>query len=401
MSYLTSRAHEALRAEVRDFAEREVRPSVPLLEHAHGPAVELSRRLTRRGWVGLTVPVRYGGSGRGHLAKTIVIEELSRVSGAMGAVMQASQLGVAKVLHFGTENQKRHWLPRFASGECVPTIALTERTAGGNFLDMTSVAVRDGDDYVLDGHKCFVGNSHFGDVHGVVVRTGDGKRGLTAFLVERDRPGFRLGTAGDQMGLHGFSFGEILFDGCRVPAGNRIGAEGEGLDVAFSSSILYGRLNLAAVALGVHQAVFEDTVDFCTRRRHQGRPLAKLPTVATKLGDMHSALLTARLTAYQAAEALDRGEPCDAELMNAKLVNTESALTSARTAMEIFAARGCQREYDIERYLRDLLHTFPAAGTSDVQRLRLAEMACGTYRTNWSDRLGPVLGGLEAANLAS
>jgi acyl-CoA dehydrogenase len=240
---------------------------------------------------------------------------------------------------------------------------------------------------VLNGRKCFVGNSHIGHVHGVVTRTGPGSRGLSAFLVESDRPGLRLGTRGTPAGLHGFSYGELIFEDCRVPAANRIGSEGQGLDVAYSSSTLYGRPNLTAVALGIHQAVVDDTVRFCRERELYGEPLAKLPTIAVKLGEMQSRLMAARLAAYYAVHLLDRGDSCDAELMNAKLINTESALTSARTALEILAGHGCQCEHNIERYLRDVIHTFPAAGTSDVQRLRLAQVALGEYPAGWSERL--------------
>ena len=384
MTYFFDAEHFALRDDVRLFAEREVRPRVGAMETRRSIERELPRHIAARGWIGVTIPRRYGGMDLGHLAKTVVIEELSRVSGATGAMVQASQLGVAKVLHFGTEQQKAHWLPRFACGELLPTIAVTEPESGGHVLGMQSTAVRDGDSYVLNGRKCFVGNSHIGDVHGVVARTGHGSRGLTAFLVERDRPGFGLGHYGTAAGLHGFSYGELVFEDCRVPVENRIGDEGEGLDVAYSSSTVYGRPNLTAVALGIHQAIFDDTIAFCREREQYGEPLAKLPTIAQKLGDMNSRLMSARLAAYHAVHLLDRGDSCDAELMNAKLVNTESALTSARAALEIFAGRGCQTDHNIERYLRDVIHTFPAAGTSDIQRLRLAEVALGTYRNDWS-----------------
>ena len=387
MSLFLSDRHTTLRAEVRAFAEEQVRPQVARLEERHELIEELARCIARKGWIGATIPSRYGGLALGHLAKTIILEELSRVSGAVGAVVQASQLGVAKVLHFGTEAQKLRWLPLFASGASLPTIAVTEWESGGHVLDMASTARREADGYVLEGHKCFVGNSHIGDVHGIVVRTGPGARGLSAFLVERDRPGLTLGTLGEQIGLHGFSYGELRFSGCRVPESQRLGREGQGLDVAYSSSTLYGRPNLTAVALGLHQAILEDTVRFCEQRHHYGKPLSELPIVAAKVGEMYSRLLTARTVAYHAVALLDRGEPCDAELMNAKLVNTESALTSARVALEIFAARGCQRDHAIERYLRDVLHTFPAAGTSDVQRLRLAEVAFGAPHEPWSSRL--------------
>lgn len=364
-----------------------VRPRIAAMEAAGGVDHEMSTEIARRGWIGATIPAEYGGMGLGHLGKTIIIEELARVSGAMGAMVQASQLGVAKVVHFGDDRQKRWWLPRFASGESLPTIAVTEPHSGGHLLGMTGSAVRDGDDYILNGRKVFVGNSHIGHVHGVVFRTGPGSRGLTAFLAESDRPGFRLAPLTKVMGLHGFSFGELIFEDCRIPAQNRLGKEGQGLDVAYSSSTLYGRPNLAAVALGIHRAIVEDTAAFCRNRHLYDKPLSAISSIALKLGDMQSRLMTAQLTIYHAVHLLDRGLPCDAELMNAKLVNVEFALDSARNAMEIFAARGLHAEYPIERYLRDAHHIFAPAGTSDVQRLRLAETALGTDRGQWSVRL--------------
>jgi alkylation response protein AidB-like acyl-CoA dehydrogenase len=379
--------HEALRAEVRRFAEERVRPRVPLMEQRKLVDHELSTEIARQGWIGVTIPHEYGGMGLGHLGKTIIIEELARVSGAMGAMAQASQLGVAKILHFGSENQKDWWLPRIANGDCLPTIAVTEMGSGGHVLAMTSSAVRDGDEYILNGRKVFVGNSHVGHLHGVVVRTGPGSKGLTAFLVESDRPGVRLEPLQETMGLHGFSFGDITFDNVRVPAENRIGDEGDGLAVAYSSSVLYGRPNLAAVALGVHQAIVDDTVAFCQTRHLYGKPLSALSSVSMKLGDMQSRLMTARLSLYHACHLLDLGKPCDPELMNSKLINVEYALDSARAALEIFAARGLQSRFAIERYVRDAHHIYPPAGTSDIQRLRLAEAALGQYRGQWSERL--------------
>lgn len=385
--YFTDHRHAQLRSEVRDFAEREVRPRIPAMEESRTVCHELSRMIAHRGWIGVTVPRAYGGMDAGHLAKTVVIEELSRQSGAMGAMVQASQLGAAKIIHFGNEEQKKDWLPAIASGDCLPTIAVTEPGSGGHVLGMTSTAVRDGDSYVLNGSKIYVGNSHIGDLHGVVVRTGPGSKGLSAFLVESDRPGCSLAEQRPAMGLHGFSFGELLFDGCRVPAANRLGAEGDGLSVAYSSSVLYGRANLTAVSLGIHQAILDETTAFCAERHRYGAPLAELGSVKLKLGRMQSRLMTARLAAYHAVHLLDRGMPCDAELMNAKLVNVEYALDSARNAMEIHAACGLFTDRPVERYLRDAHHIFAPAGTSDIQLLRLGEVALGTAKGSWSRRL--------------
>lgn len=378
--------HERLRAEVRTFAEAEVRPRVPAMEESRSVQQELSDLIARQGWLGVTIGTEYGGMGLGHVAKTIIIEELSRVSGAMGAMVQASQLGVAKIVHFGDELQKKTWLPEVAAGTCLPTIAVTEPESGGHVLGMTTSAVRDGDEYVLNGRKVYVGNSHVGDLHGVVARTGPGSTGLSAFLVEADAPGFSLGPHRPAMGLHGFSFGELVFENCRIPVGNRLGEEGDGLPVAYSSSVLYGRANLTAVSLGIHQALLEETSAFVSSQHRYGKPLSALPTIKMKLGQMQSRLMTARVLAYHAVDRLDRGLPCDAELMNAKLVNVESALDSARAAMEIHAACGLFTDRPIERYLRDAHHIFAPAGTSDVQLLRLSEMALGTNKGQWSER---------------
>jgi len=385
--YFTDERHDVLRKEVQDFAEREIRPRIPEMEQTKTVHHRLSKMIAEQGWLGVTIGQEYGGMGLGHLAKTIIIEELSRVSGAMGAMVQASQLGVAKILHFGNQVQKRAWLPAIASGRCLPTIAVTESASGGHVLGMRATAVRDGSDYVLNGHKVFVGNSHVGDLHGVVVRTGPGSKGLSAFLVESDRPGFTLAPQQSTMGLHGFSFGELLFNDCRVPATNMLGTEGDGLAVAYSSSILYGRANLTAVSLGIHQAILDTTVQYASERRLYGKPIAELDNIKQKIGQIQSRLMTARITAYHAVHLLDQGLPCDVELMNAKLVNVESALDSAREAMEIHAAAGLSTDRPVERYLRDAFHIFAPAGTSDIQRLRLAEEALGRAKGQWSERI--------------
>ncbi|WP_434598495.1 acyl-CoA dehydrogenase family protein [Streptomyces sp. A5-4] len=388
--YLEERHHQ-LRFEVRAFAESKVAPRVADMERTGGIEIELASDIARQGWIGVTVDKAYGGMGAGHLAKTIIIEELSRVSGAMGAMVQASQLGVAKIIHFGSEQQKRTWLPSIADGSCLPTIAVTEPDAGSHVLGMQMTARRKGRHYVLNGRKIYIGNSHIGHLHGVVARTGEGSAGLTAFLVEADRPGLTLPPPGRTLGLHGFSFGELHFHDCRIPVGNRLGREGEGLDVAYSSSVLYGRPNLTAVALGIHQAILEQSSSFASERVRYGNALHQLPNIKLKIGQIQSRVMTARLAAYHAAHLLDTGASCDPDLMNAKLINVELALDSARAAMEVHAAAGLMDDVPIGRYLRDAHHIFAPAGTSDIQLLRLAEVALGQSKGQWSHRLSAVL----------
>ncbi len=395
-AYFETPRHKTLRQEVRQFAETQVAPHIHEMESKRLAHHELSRLIARQGWIGPTIAREYGGMGEGHLAKSIIIEELSRISGAMGAMVQASQLGVAKIVHFGTDVQKKTWLPQIATGDCLPTIAVTEYGSGGHVLGMETNAVRDGDDYILNGRKVYVGNSHVGDLHGVVVRTGEGSKGLSAFLVEADRPGCYTGEQVPAMGLHGFSFGEVIFDNCRVPATNLLGSEGNGLAVAYSSSTLYGRSNLTAVSLGIHQAILEQTLRYTTERERYSAPLHSLPNIKIKLGQMQSRLMTARLAAHHAVYLLDNGKPCDVELMNAKVLNVESAMDSARNAMEIHAAAGLFTDRPIERYMRDAHHIFAPAGTSDIQWLRIAETTLGQSKGQWSERLADKVATPEA-----
>ncbi|MFJ9034618.1 acyl-CoA dehydrogenase family protein [Streptomyces sp. NPDC102274] len=383
----TTEAHEQLRARVREFAESEIEPEIPRMEAERRVERDLVSAVARRGWVGVTVTPEDGITAVGHLAKTVIVEELSRVSGAIGAAVQALQLGVAKISHYGTAEQRAKWLPLIAAGDCLPTIAVTEEQSGGHVLGMEATAVREGDDYVLSGRKVFVGSSHIGDLHGVVVRTGPGSEGLTAFLVEADRPGLRLAPHRPAMGLHGFGFGELVFEDCRVPTSNRLGREGEGLELAHSSSILYGRANLAGVALGTHQALWEQTAAYTTETYRYGVPLARQPVVEQVLGRIQSRLMTARTLAYHAVSLLDAGVPCDAELMNAKLVGVELARESAQDAMDLHGGAGLFPDLPVERYFRDVQHLYAPAGTSEVQLLRLARMALGESRAQCSETL--------------
>lgn len=384
--YLTDQHHQ-LRAVVRAFAQTKVAPRVADMERTGAVETELATVIAEQGWIGATIDKKYGGMGAGHLAKTIIIEELSRISGAMGAMAQASQLGAAKIIHFGTEQQKRTWLPRIAAGLCLPTIAVTEPVSGSHLLGIQMSARREGHHYVLNGQKVYIGNSHIGDLHGVIARTGEGSKGLTAFLVESDRPGLSLPAPSETLGLHGFSFGELHFTDCRIPISNRLGEEGDGSEIAHSSSVLYGRPNLTAVALGIHQAILEQATTFTSQRLRYGSSLHQLPNIKIKIGQIQSRVMTARLAAYHAAHLLDADAVCDAELMNAKLINVELALDSARAAMEIHAAAGLMTDGPMGRYLRDAHHISAPAGTSDIQLLRLAETALGQSKRQWSQRL--------------
>jgi alkylation response protein AidB-like acyl-CoA dehydrogenase len=361
------------------------------MEQARTVDVELAQLIAQTGWIGVTIPAQFGGMGLGHVAKTIILDELSQVSGAAGAICQASQLGAAMLLYYGSLEQKTTWLPLIAAGDCLPTIVVTEFDPGGHVLGMEMTATRDGEEYILNGGKVWIGNSHIGHLHGIVARTSHGNhsKSLSAFLVEADRPGVTLRPHPEMLGLHGFSFGEVTFTNCRIPAGNRIGEEGDGNAVANTSSVTYGRLNLAAVALGIHRAVLNTTVAFAKHRRRYGQPLAELPTIADRIGEIQSRVLETEALIYDAAHQLDESESCDPALFSAKLAGTERLLDSVRDGMEIHGAHGLPATSPIQRYLRDAYCLPPPAGPSAIQRLRLAQHALGETR-HWSATQQPV-----------
>ncbi|MFR9675801.1 acyl-CoA dehydrogenase family protein [Streptomyces sp. TR02-1] len=392
-SHFITKRHEDLRAQVRAFAEAEVVPRIPEMEASKEVQHKLARLIAQQGWFGVTIGTGYGGMGAGHLARVLIIEGLSRYSAAAGGIAQASILGDAKILHWANSQQKKKWLPEIAEGRCLPTIAVTEHGSGGHVLGMETTAKRRRGGWVLNGRKCYVGNSHVGDVHGVVVRTGRGNRSrdLSCFLVQADTPGLSLAPHKPAIGMHGFSFGELIFDNCVVPDENLLGEEGDGRDIADSSSVLYGRLNLAAVALGLHRAAYEETVAFCNDRQRYGSDLGDLAVVNARMGEMRHRLETSRTAVYEAAHMLDTGQECDVKLMSAKYGAVQSGIHSAWDAMRTYGAAGLFSNHSIERIWRDLPCIEPPAGTSDVQLHRLGQKSRRTKYEPWSSRLAHLL----------
>lgn len=386
--YLTRRRHEQLRAQVRSFITEEIRPCLPLVGVDARLDSTLIRLMARKGWVGLTIPKAYGGPGQGHLAKLVVTHEIARVSPGLAAELQACQLGLAGLLNLGSEDLKRAWLPRIAQGEILPTITVTERDSGSHIKGITATARRDGDNWIINGGKAWIGASHVADVHCVVLRTSEGRGDdcLTAFLVEAGREGVQLLPHRESVALEGFSFGEVRFDEARVPDRHRIGDVGQGEKVASSSSVLYGRLNLGAVALGILEAILDEVVEHTKQRHLYGKPLIKHPVVNDQVGEIKANVTSARMLAYLAAYLLDQGENCDTELMTAKYEIVEKAVASATLAMEILGAYALfPDESRIAQLLLDAHAMRPPAGTPGIQRLRLGQQAAGpAEEVSWS-----------------
>lgn len=384
--------YDALVQHFDEFAAAEVTPRVQHMESSpHTVERDLALLMAEQGWFGATISQQYGGMHAGHLAKTLMIQSMARASGAAGAILQASQLPVSMLIHFGSDEQKARLLPQIAAGDTLLSIAVTEENTGSHVLGMETTARRDGTDWIIDGSKAHIGNSHIAHVHCVVARTAPadeaGSRSLTAFLVEHDRKGLTVEPHQPALGLHGFSFGKLTFDGVRIPEANVIGEVGDGKDIAYSSSILYGRPNLAALSLGLHEAILECTTTFLSERERYGGTLADLPVLRDRVAVMKSRLMAARALAHQSALMLDHGQTCDGELINAKYLNDEWAVESGQTAMRLHGAHALRWDYLLQRLWRDIQCTYAPAGTGEVQRQRLAETEFGSPPIQWSKRL--------------
>ncbi|MFD4022355.1 acyl-CoA dehydrogenase family protein [Streptomyces sp. NPDC058576] len=397
--YLTAR-HELLWDEADAFAAEHVAPRAVRMEAAPGRVErKVADLMAARGWFAVTVPSAFGGLAAGHVAKTVLIHRIGCVSAAAAAILQATLIPVGALLHFATVEQQGRWLPGVADGSLLLSIAVTEPTAGGHIGGIETTAKRTGNQWVITGSKAHIGNSHLAGAHLVLARTSKtGMRtsqALTAFMVESDRHGLTVADHRPGLGLHGFSVGRLDLDHVRVPADNMVGEIGQGLSVAQSSSILYGRPNLAAVSLGIHEAVVATTTARLKARPRYRGALSDLPVLRDRIGDMEARLRAGRILAYQSVHLLDQGLSCDADLINAKYLGHQWAITSAQDAMELHGAQALNCDYVLQRLWRDIQHTYPPAGTGEVQRIRLADAAFDEDHIQWSERLAADAAGAQ------
>ncbi|MEU5898767.1 acyl-CoA dehydrogenase family protein [Streptomyces venezuelae] len=389
--YLSAR-HAQLWTEADTFADEQVTPRIARMEAAPDRVErKLAELMGARGWFGATIPTALGGIGAGHVARSVLVHRIACASASAAAILQATLIPVGAVLHFANDEQRQRWLPGVADGSRLLSIAVTEPEAGGHIGGIETTARRAGKEWVITGSKVHVGNSHIAAAHLVVARTaGAGastSTALTAFMVESDRPGLTLHDHRGGLGLHGFSAGRLDLDQVRIPHDNVLGDIGRGSAVAQSSSILYGRPNLAAVSLGIHEAVVATTTERLKTRIRYRSTLSDLPVLRDRVGGMEARLRAARILAYQAVHLLDEGVSCDAELINSKYLGHRWAMKSAQDAMELHGAHALDRDYLLQRLWRDIQHTYPPAGTGEVQRIRLADAAFDEDHVQWSERL--------------
>ncbi len=363
---------ELIRKAAREFAEEVIAPRVAEMERTREPPMDIFRAMGERGFLGITVPPEYGGTGLGHVARMITIEEFARISPAMGFMLQVFGLGISPLVDYGTHEQKKKYLPALVRGEYFATVSVTEPTGGTDPVGINTTAVREGDHYVLNGRKCFITGSSLCHVHTVTAITGQNERGqnvLSAFLVTSDVPGFRPGREEHKSGLWGSQLGELVLEDCRVPAENLVLGEGKGLRVALTSISETGRPGIAGTALGVIARALEESVRFANDRVVGGCPIGQHQGIQFKISDMAVALDAARLLCYRAAWMKDQGARCDVDMAKAKLFATEAAMIASRHCAEIYGAYGWLEEYVAQQLYRDAGLLIPSAGTSESMRI--------------------------------
>jgi alkylation response protein AidB-like acyl-CoA dehydrogenase len=377
MAFSFTQEQELLRKAARDFAEEHVAPRVESMEETQQVPWDVLKKMAELGFMGVTVPTEYGGTGLGHLARMLSLEELSRVSTAVAMMLQMVHTGVQGILDAGNEEQKKQYVPPIAQGKHLSTLALTETTGGSDPTGIVTQARLEGDNYILNGRKVFITNSHIADVMVAVARTGEGPKGTSAFIVDKNMPGFRPGHEEHKFGMWGANTGEVIFDNCVVPRANLLGNEGDGVRIALKGIGEVGRAGMVGVSIGLLQGALDAAVKFAKERVVGGQPLSKLQSMQYKLADMYMDLDISRLLGYRAAGLKDAGQRCDVEMAMAKYFSVEAAMRGTKVALDIHGGYGCLREYPVQRYYRDAGLLNPSAGTSDIMKIIMARAAMG------------------------
>lgn len=376
MNLTFTQEQDMMRKMVRDFAEKEIAPIVEQMDETDEFPTEVVRKMGELGLMGIPLPQRYGGSGMDFTSYIIAIHELSKVSASFGVILSVhTSVGTNPIFHFGTESQKKKYVTKLAQGDYLGAFGLTEPSAGSDAASLKTRAVKKGDHYVLNGSKVFITNGEVADTFVVFARTNPeeiGHRGISAFIVERNTPGFSIGKKENKMGLNGSGTVEIVFEDAEVPAENLLGVEGEGFTIAMAN-LDVGRIGIAAQSLGIAEAALEHATAYAKDRKQFGKPIANQQAVGFKLADMATEVEAAKLLTYRAANLRAKGLPCGKEASMAKLFASTAARKTAIEAVQVFGGYGYTKDYPVERLFRDAKVTEIYEGTSEIQRRVIAK----------------------------
>ncbi|NHM30123.1 acyl-CoA dehydrogenase [Neobacillus terrae] len=365
---------EMMRKMVRDFAKSEITPFIEKMEQGEFPR-KIIKKMGELGLMGIPVPEKYGGSEMDFISYIIAIHELSKVSATVGVILSVhTSVGTYPILYFGTDEQKNKYLPKLASGEYLGAFCLTEQSAGSDAGSLKTRAVKKGNEYVLNGSKVFITNGGEADVYIVFASTNPeaGSKGVSAFIVDKNTPGFVIGKDEKKMGLHGSRTVQLTFEDMRVPEENLLGKEGEGFKIALAN-LEVGRIGIATQALGIAEAALEAAVDYAKERHQFGKPIAAQQGLGFKLADMATSVEAAKLLIYRAADLRANGLKCGFESSMAKLFASKTAVEVSTEAIQVFGGYGFTEDYPVERYFRDAKITEIYEGTSEIQRIVISK----------------------------
>ncbi|RHW40223.1 acyl-CoA dehydrogenase [Neobacillus notoginsengisoli] len=376
MNFKLSEEHEMIRKMVRDFARNEVAPTAAERDEEERFDREIFDKMAELGLTGIPWPEEYGGIGSDYLAYCIAVEELSRVCASTGVTLSAhTSLAGWPIYKFGSEEQKQKYLRPMAEGSKIGAYGLTEPGSGSDAGAMKTTARLDGDHYVLNGAKIFITNGGIADIYVVFALTDptSKQRGTTAFIIEKDSPGFSVGKKEKKLGIRSSPTTEIIFEDCRVPVENRLGEEGEGFKIAMMT-LDGGRNGIAAQAVGIAQGALDAAVDYAKERHQFGKPIAANQGISFKLADMATATEASRLLTYQAAWLESEGLPYSKASAMAKLFAGDTAMNVTTEAVQVFGGYGYTKDYPVERFMRDAKITQIYEGTQEIQRLVISRM---------------------------
>ncbi|WP_161889935.1 acyl-CoA dehydrogenase family protein [Pontibacter russatus] len=371
MELRTTESQRMIADMVRDFSAKHIKPSMRQWDESQEFPIEVFKKLGGLGLMGVLVPAEYGGSGFGYLEYVTAIAEISRTDGSIGLSVAAhNSLCTGHILQFGSEEQKQKYLPKLATAEWIGAWGLTEPNTGSDAGNMRTVAVQDGEEWVLNGAKNFITHGKSGNVAVVIVRTGEvgDSHGMSAFIVEKGTPGFSAGRKEDKLGMRASETTELIFQDCRVHKSQLIGNVGEGF-VQAMKVLDGGRISIAALSLGIAQGAFDAALAYSQERSQFGKPISSFQGIAFKLADMATEIEAAALLTYQAADRKNRGLDVNKESAMAKYFASEVAVRVANEAVQIFGGYGFTKDYPAEKYYRDAKLCTIGEGTSEIQKL--------------------------------
>lgn len=374
MNFQLTEEQELIRKMAKEFADTEVAPIAAEVDKNHRFPEETVAKMVELNMMGIPFPEEYGGSGADTLSYAMVVEELSRACASTGVILSAhTSLGAHPIYQFGNEEQKQKYLTPLANGEKLGAFCLTEPSAGTDAASQQTTAVLDGDNYILNGSKIFITNGAYADTFIVFAMTDKSKglKGISAYIVEKEFPGFAVGQTEDKLGIRGSSTTEIIFKDCVVPKENMLGKEGDGFKIAMQT-LDGGRIGIAAQALGIAQASLDASIAYAKDRQQFGKPIATFQAIQWMIADMATKVNAARHLVYHAAWLKDQKVPFGKEAAMCKLYASETAMWASTTAVQIHGGYGFTTNYPVERFMRDAKITEIYEGTSEVQRMVVA-----------------------------